>query len=94
MSEQNSPQPLRLQPLLNNVSDLFATLTPQELQGAQKVLDVMWAYFHNLWFIQHDSFDRRSCVKTIEELYEISTEMLVNSGDLLPNQNNPNNPNN
>ena len=57
-------------------------MTPEQLRGATSVLNSIWSHLHDTWFVQHEEFDRRAFIKTLEELTEICHEIRNN-----PNRN-------
>ncbi len=66
--------PIRMYDLLAMLDDNLRQMNRAELRGALLILGPMTAYLDHIYFEQHQAFDRKSLVKTIEEAFEIAME--------------------
>ncbi len=66
---------IRMYDLMAMLEDNLRQMNRAELRGALLILGPMTAYLNHIYFEKRDAFDRKSLVKTIEELFEIGMEV-------------------
>jgi prophage antirepressor-like protein len=69
---------LRIWTLLDDVARVLDYLNKEELVGANAILGILSHYLTTTHFEEQKDIDIRALVKTIEELDEISIELLYN----------------
>lgn len=73
-------EPIRMWDLLNILDDKLRRMNNEELYGALQILGPLSAYLNRIYFEEQTDFNRRSLVKTIEELFEIGMEIDSHGG--------------
>jgi hypothetical protein len=71
---------LRMWNLLRTLEHNLRHMNRQELQGALLILAPLHVYLNRIYFEEQKDFNRRSLVKTIEELFEIGMEIDIHGG--------------
>lgn len=61
--------------LMAMLEDNLRQMNRAELRGALLILGPLTAYLDRIYFEEQQAFDRKSLVKTIEELFEIAMEV-------------------
>jgi hypothetical protein len=69
--------PIRMYDLMAMLEDNLRQMNQAELRGALLILGPMTAYLDRIYFEEQRAFDRKSLVKTIEELFEIGMEVSI-----------------
>lgn len=72
--------PIRMYDLMAMLEDNLRQMNQAELRGALLILGPMTAYLDRIYFEEQQAFDRKSLVKTIEELFEIAMEVDIHRG--------------
>ena len=68
---------LRIYSLINDIGHVLENLNKEELIGANSVLGILSHYLTKTHFEEQKEIDVKALVKTIEELDEISVELLL-----------------
>jgi hypothetical protein len=68
---------LRIWTIFNDISKVLENLNKEELLGANSVLGILSHYLTKTLFEEQKEIDVKALVKTIEELDEISIELLI-----------------
>lgn len=68
---------LRIWALFNDISKVLDNLSKEELIGANEVLGILSHYLTTTHFEEQKEIDVKALVKTVEELDEISVELLI-----------------
>jgi hypothetical protein len=68
---------LRIWNLFNDISKVLDNLSKEELIGANEVLGILSHYLTTTHFEEQKEIDVKALVKTVEELDEISVELLI-----------------
>jgi hypothetical protein len=68
---------LRIWTIFNDISKVLENLNKEELLGANSVLGILSHYLTKTHFEEQKEIDVKALVKTIEELDEISVELLI-----------------
>jgi len=66
---------IRMYGIQATVEDMMRMMPKDELIGAQKVLGMLSASLETMYFVNKVDFGRKSLVKTLTELWEISCEI-------------------
>lgn len=69
---------LRIWTMFDDVAHVLDNLNKEELIGANAVLGIMSHYLTKTHFEERKEIDIKALVKTVEELDEISVELLYN----------------
>jgi hypothetical protein len=68
---------LRIWTIFNDIGKVLENLNKEELLGANSVLGILSHYLTKTHFEEQKEIDVKALVKTIEELDEISIELLI-----------------
>jgi hypothetical protein len=68
---------LRIWTIFNDIGKVLENLNKEELLGANSVLGILTHYLTKTHFEEQKEIDVKALVKTIEELDEISIELLI-----------------
>ena len=68
---------LRIWTIFNDIGKVLENLNKEELLGANSVLGILSHYLIKTHFEEQKEIDVKALVKTIEELDEISIELLI-----------------
>jgi hypothetical protein len=69
---------IRYYNILNKLSDEIYQMTINEAKGAQIVLSILHNNLYKIHFEYKEQINIKALVKTIEELYEVSYEKILN----------------
>jgi len=75
-SSDETPHPIRIWEVQYAIEDRLRTMKEDELKGAEDVLSVLHSYLYRTHFQEQKEIDVKALVKTVEELWEISAEIL------------------
>lgn len=76
MSSTESMQGVRIWDIQHAIENRMRSMTKDELAGACDVLTMLHVYLYRTHFQEQKEIDIKALVKTVEELWEISGEIL------------------
>lgn len=68
---------IRVYDVQHCLEDRFNTMTEQELLGAEEVIHCLFSYLNRVHFEEQQEVNVKAFTKTMEELQEISMQLLV-----------------
>ena len=75
-SSMSSTEPNRIWEIQHAIENRMRSMTKDELAGACDVLTMLHVYLYRTHFQEQKEIDVKTLVKTVEELWEISGEIL------------------
>lgn len=77
MSSATEPlREIRIWEVQHAITDRLQVMTKEEVMGAEEVLSILHSYLYRTHFQDQTPIDVKALVKTVEELWEISGEIL------------------
>lgn len=73
--------------LLNDINSLYEMMTTEELKGASIVIRTIATHLSKKHFQEQRDIDIHALIKTIEDLGDISVEMLLNERNVIQKDN-------
>ena len=75
-STTESQRPMRIWEVQHAIEDRLRNMAEAEVAGASDVLTILHSYLYRSHFQEQKEIDVNALVKTVEELWEISGEIL------------------